>query len=289
MTAEVVPTSSSRFLIPARSDPRWIFAGFLGTYTLLGHAYLNFTRAPEEIMVAVLTCCGLDMLYTFVSSRKVLFPLSALISALGLAILFTAPGNGWLMLLVSWITITAKYLLTWRGHHIFNPTNFALVLMLLFSGGHASIAPAYQWGGTWEVPVLVIVLGLIIMSRVRKLPLVLSFWLVYGLGALLRAQLTHMPVEITLWATVSGGAFMLFSFFMITDPKTSPSTRRGQIWFGVGIGLVDLWLQLSFAVFSLFYALVLVCACRAALYIYRDVKAGRDELATIVEPPLQTA
>ena len=263
----------SRWIIPSKDDPRWLFVCFHTSYVLLGHALLNFNRAPFEIFIAIAACCGLDMLYTWVASRKLLFPLSGFISALGLAILFTAPGNGWLMLLTSWICITSKYLITWRGRHVFNPTNIALVAMLLLSGGEASVAPAYQWGGRYEVLALAFVLGFIMMLKVRKLALTVSFTVVFVLGALLRAELTHMPAAITLWAQMSGGAFWLFLFFMITDPKTSPASTKGQIAFGVGLALVDLWLQLSFAVFSIFYALFLISALRALYYIVIDTRA----------------
>lgn len=265
----------SRWILPTRRDPRWIFACFLGGYVLLGHFMLSFNRSPEQLLVAIVACTSLDMLYTWVSTRKYLLPLSGLISGLGLGILFTAPGATWLMLLVSWICITAKYLITWRGHHIFNPTNFALVVMILISGGQASIAPAYQWSGNGWITLMVMGLGLIIVWRVNKLPLVLSFWLVYALGALLRAYLSRMPVEILLWATVTGGEFMLYSFFMITDPKTSPSSRRGMILGGIAIGLVDMCFQLGTAVFSLFYAAAFVAACRGVYTVAKDTLASR--------------
>jgi Na+-translocating ferredoxin:NAD+ oxidoreductase RnfD subunit len=142
----------------------------------------------------------------------------------------------------------------------------------LFSGGAVAVAPAYQWGGFWQVPFVVFLLGTVVCFRAKKLALVNAFWITYALGALLRAQMTHMPAEITLYAQFSGGAFWLFSFFMITDPKTSPTTMKGGIWFGIAIGLVDLWLQLSFAVFSLFYALFLVSTARALWMIVPDLK-----------------
>lgn len=265
--------SESRWIIPSKDDPRWLFVCFHGSYVVLGHALLNFNRAPLEILIAIAACCGLDMLYTWVTSRKLLVPLSGLISALGLAILFTAPGNGWLMLLTSWICISSKYLITWRGRHIYNPTNIALVAMLLLSGGEASVAPAYQWGGRYEVVALVFVLGFIMMLKVRKLALTLTFTVVFVLGALVRAELTHMPAAITIWAQISGGAFWLFLFFMITDPKTSPASTKGQILFGAGLALVDMWLQLSFAVFSIFYALFLISTLRALYYVYVDTRA----------------
>jgi Na+-translocating ferredoxin:NAD+ oxidoreductase RnfD subunit len=80
-----------------------------------------------------------------------------------------------------------------------------------------------------------------------------------------------MPAEISLYAQISGGAFWTFTFFMITDPKTSPPDVRGMILYGVAIAVVDVWLQLNFAVFSLFYALFLVCTVRAAWMIGQDL------------------
>src|SRR5688572_33217888 len=103
----------SRWIIPSQKDPRWIFAVFLAGYVVLGHVVLSFNRSPVQIATAFVTCITLDMLYTWVSARKFLFPLSAIISASGLSILFTAPGSTWLMLLTSWLCITSKYLITW--------------------------------------------------------------------------------------------------------------------------------------------------------------------------------
>jgi Na+-translocating ferredoxin:NAD+ oxidoreductase RnfD subunit len=232
---------------------------------------LAFNRSPDQIAVAMTSCVGLDMLYTWVSTRKLLVPLSGLISSFALCILFTSPGSTWLMLLTAWISITSKYLITWRGHHIFNPTNFGLVVMLLFSGGRVAVAPAYQFGGYGWVPILILTLGLVIMSRVNKLPAVLSFWAMFVAGAFLRSYMVHMPVEITLWAQVSGGAFMLYSFFMITDPKTSPASTGGMILYGLAIGVVDIVLQLNTAVFSPFYALAIVTGCRGIYFAAKDL------------------
>jgi Na+-translocating ferredoxin:NAD+ oxidoreductase RnfD subunit len=261
------------WIVPGRGDPRWLFVCFHSTYVLMGHLLLSFNRSGEQIAVALATCAALEVLYTYLLTRMFIFPLSGVISGLGLALLFSAPGNTWLMLLVSWMTMTGKFLVTWKGHHIYNPTNLALVLVLLFSGGQAAVSPAYQWGGAWQPVALVFALGVIIMWRAKKLPLVVSFWAVYCLGALVRAQLTHMPTDITLWAQISGGAFWLFSFFMITDPKTSPPDPKGQILFGTTIGLIDMWLQLNTAVYSLVYALFLACTIRFVVRLVKEMRA----------------
>jgi hypothetical protein len=262
------------WIVPARGDPRWLFVCFHSTYVLMGHFLLSFNRSGEQIGIALSACAFLEVVYTYALTRMFIVPLSGVISGLGLALLFSAPGNTWLMLLVSWMTMTGKFLVTWRGHHVYNPTNLALVAILLFSGGQAAVSPAYQWGGAWQPVALVFTLGVIIMWRAKKLALVVSFWAVYCLGALLRAQLTHMPTDITLWAQISGGAFWLFSFFMITDPKTSPPDARGQVGFGVLIALLDVWLQLNTAVYSLVYALFLACTLRFFWRLWRSSSAA---------------
>ncbi len=264
-----------RLLVPPARDPRWLFAAFLGSYVALGHLVLSFNRSLLEIGIALGACCALDMLYAWVSSRRLVFPLSALISGLGLAILFTSPGAGWLMLAASWLTISSKYLITWRGRHIFNPTNFALVVMILVSDGRAAISPAYQWGGSWEIICVVFGLGLIMMSRVNKLPLVLSFWSVYAVVALIRSSISGIPIEILLWASVSSGAFMLYSFFMITDPKTSPVSTRAMIAGGITLGIVDGLFQAAYAVFSLFYAAFTVNLLRALYQIMSELALSK--------------
>lgn len=268
------------WIIPEGKDPRWLIALFLALYVGLGHTLLSFSRSPGEILIGLSTCMALDMLYTYVLSRRFLFPLSAIISGLGLAILFTAPGADWLMFITAWLTITSKYFVTYRRRHIFNPTNFSMVLILLMSGGNAAVAPSYQWGGYWQVTVSVLALGLILVYRAERLPMVFSFWLVFALSAMLRAKMTHMPVGITLGAAASGGAFMLFSFFMITDPKTSPSDRKGMMLYGAGVGFVDLLFQLQTAVFSFFYALFVVCLLRTLWLSWQD-RSSRQETVPV--------
>jgi Na+-translocating ferredoxin:NAD+ oxidoreductase RnfD subunit len=143
--------------------------------------------------------------------------------------------------------------------------------MILISGGQASISPSYQWGGNFWITVLVLSLGLVMMWRVNKLPAVLPFWAVYTFGAFVRSQLGNLPFDIAMWATVSSGEFMLYSFFMITDPKTSPSSTKGMVLYGVCIGLAEMCFELNNAVFSFFYAAFFVSTCRFAIVVTKDL------------------
>lgn len=262
----------SAWIIPSLKDPRWLLATFLFLYMLAGHFFMSFNRGPEQMIAAIVVCVSMDMLFTWILARKILFPLSSLISAFGLIILFSAPGSIWFILLVSWLTIVGKYLLTWRGHHFFNPTNFSLVFVALVAGDHTAISPSYQWGGTWWFPTVVFLFGMMLMWRVNKLWLVLTFWATFGIGAFIRADFSQMPLDLALYAQISGGAFMLFSFYMITDPKTSPASIKGMIIFGASIGMLDTVYQLMTTVYSSFYALFTVTLIRALFYIYKDMR-----------------
>jgi enediyne biosynthesis protein E4 len=274
------------WILPGIKDPRWIFCIFHSTYVIAGHLLLSFNRSPVELTIALVVCCALEVIYTYVSTRMFIFPLSGLISGLGLGLLFNAPGNAWFMLFVAWLTMTGKYLVTWRGHHIYNPTNLSLVMMLWFSGGQVAVAPAYQWGGSWQILAVVFAFGCVVAWRAKKAPLVFAFWLTYSIGALVRASLTHMPAEITLYAQISGGAFWLFSFFMITDPKTSPPQWKEQIAFGAAVSLVDALLQYTLTpVFSLFYALFIVCTARAVWMIGGDFLRRMRAPVTVPSAP----
>ena len=89
------------WIVPGRSDPRWLFMCFHSTYVLLGHFMLSFNRSGEQIAIAIGACALLEVVYTLALTRMFIVPLSGVISGLGLALLFSAPGNGWLMLLMA--------------------------------------------------------------------------------------------------------------------------------------------------------------------------------------------
>src|SRR6185503_4264167 len=80
--------SRDAWIIPARKDPRWIFCVFHSSYVLAGHLLLNFNRSPAQIITALVSCMLLELIYTYVSTRMFIIPLSGIISGLGLGLLF---------------------------------------------------------------------------------------------------------------------------------------------------------------------------------------------------------
>src|SRR2546423_596570 len=116
--------------------------------------------------------------------------------------------------------------------------------------------------------------------RVGRTPLVVSFLLFYSLQILLRAYLMrwYLPPESLILGTLTSAPFFLFVFYMITDPRTSPSGTRAQIGLAFALTVVDLYFHTRGSVYTFFYAALVVSAAR---FVYLHLRRWR-----IAKPPL---
>jgi len=260
---------------PSATDPRLRVLALLGTYLLLGITVLGFNRSPLQILLVVAATCALDMLLHRLLKGQWLFPLSAAITGLSLAILVNYSHGFWLPLVPPFLAIASKYLFTVDDRHVYNPSLFGLVLAIWLSAEMISPAPAYQWGGYPAVAIFIVTAAILMFAlKIRRTPLIVSFLIFYTINLAIRAWLTrwHVPPETLFFGTLSSPAFYLFAFFMITDPATSPKTARGQIAMSFGICAFDLALQqygsfaavfkAAFAVYSIMFVWRLVQSMR---------------------------
>lgn len=271
-------------------DPRIPFAGILTAYVVMGTLWLGFNRSPGQILLIVVTGCALDMgLHWLLRKRELLVPLSAYISSLSIAILLNFAHDPWLLFFPIFVTIASKYLLTVDGKHHFNPSLFGIATTLLVAGDLISAAPAYQWGGTLAMSAFIVSAALaLFVFRIGRGWLIVSFLFFYALQTGLRAWLmrAHLPPEMLFLGTLTSAPFFLFTFFMITDPRTSPSTPRAQVALAFAITLVDLYLHTLESVFTFFYAAFAVAWAR---FFWLHAKALRRDgwpvyLRAVVSP-----
>lgn len=253
---------------PARGDPRLAVAGILAAYVVLGILVLGFNRSPGQVLVTVGAAVLLDMtLHRILRGGPPLFPLSALITGLSLSIIVNyAHGLAFALVPVA-LAIGSKYLFTFRGRHVYNPALFGIAASLLLADGMVSDSPAYQWGGTWAAVAFVATLGLyLFVLPVRRGALIVSFLAFYFAALAVRAWLMrwHMPVETWFMGALSSPAFFLFTFFMITDPQTSPESRRGQVLAAFGIVAIDFLLHFKLVLSTHFYAAFAFATLRLA-------------------------
>jgi Na+-transporting NADH:ubiquinone oxidoreductase subunit NqrB len=165
---------------------------------------------------------------------------SALVSSFGLA-LFLRTGSLSTALLVSAITVFSKYLLRWNGKHFFNPSALGIVaaVWLLQAGW---INPG-QWGNGTLLFFSACLLGLIVVTRVQKLDVTLGFFFVYAL-LLYARQVWYLgwPVDYFV-QSISTGSVLIFSFFMITDPRTTPDHPIVRIGWAALVAVLAFYLQ----------------------------------------------
>jgi enediyne biosynthesis protein E4 len=263
---------------PMPGDTRIVVAAILCVYVALGLGLLGFNRSPTQVLLTVAAAALLDMGFHRIFRRDapLLFPLSALITGLGLSILVNFAHGLAYALIPVFFAIASKYLFTFQGRHIYNPALFGVVASLLLADGMISDSPAYQWGGTYAVLAFVITLALLLMLRIRRSALIVSFLILYLLSLAVRAWLTrwHVPPETWFMGAFTSPAFYLFTFFMITDPQTSPDNRRAQVLMAACIVVIDFLLHLKFALSTLFFAAFTCASLRFALLHGRALLEG---------------
>lgn len=245
-------------VVPSLKDPRVTVAAAQTLWVVLGSTTYYFNRDPWQLAITLITACGLDMLIALIVRRELLVPISAYLTAMSIGILLESYDNRIFFVAAAW-GILSKYLICNRTGHFFNPSNFGLVMVLLLCPHIATIAPGSQWGADYRIAIAIICLGLMMMKRIRRLDLALSFIGGYVIMSLLRMAAGQGGLIFAL-GPMTGAEFALFSFVMLPDPKASPPTPRGRMAWGFSIAVLDGVMRYFEIRYSLFYSLFIHCA-----------------------------
>lgn len=210
-------------------DPRWYQITVLSVVLLYALVVLQFDITLPYVITLLSSVLLFQILFTKAVRLPELELKSALISGLSLCLLFRT-NSFWAAILAALITIGAKFLIRVQGKHLFNPTNFGIVAAILLTG-RAWISPG-QWGSVVFFAALASCLGLMVVTRAKTIDLTLSFLLFYGGSLFYRAWYLGDPWAIPIHQ-LQNGAFILFSFFMISDPRPTPNARAGRILFSL--------------------------------------------------------
>ena len=182
---------------------------------------------------------------------------SPLITSLSLCLLFRA-AEIWFFPLAALIAIGSKFLIRYDGKHLFNPANIGIVALLILFPHHAWISPG-QWGSDALLVFALLCLSFLVLFRVNKRDVVLFFIGSYAALTFILALWLGDPLEI-LFHQLQNGALLIFTFFMISDPKTTPDHKWGRFLFALSIAVIGFIMLFQFQVREgLFYALALVC------------------------------
>ncbi len=248
---------------PRSNDPRWFFLAFSLCFNLYALTSPGFHRFISQWLAAISTGLTLDFALHYFLRDTIIFPLSGLLTSLSCVLLCDSPLI-WPYAAIAGISIVSKHFLRTpdRTKPIFNPSDFGLVMGLLFLRNFMDVVPG-RWGGSLWVMSIVAGLGFLIATRVHRLELCLSWISTFIILSILRSKITGISLVTTL-APMTGASFMLLTFFMITDPMTTPGKLKNRIIFGIALGIIDAILRYFQVINSPFYALFILSALRAA-------------------------
>lgn len=164
--------------------------------------------------------------------------LSAYITGISVAILVKPQAHLlWPFLLGGALSIGSKYVLRLRGRHLWNPSNFGIGVLLLLASGNVAIL-SEQWGNALGTNAVIWAFGLAIVARVGMLHVTATYVVAFLALAAVRSAATGTPFAAEA-APLTGPMYQLFVFFMLTDPRTTVSTRRGRIVVAASIAVVE--------------------------------------------------
>src|SRR5260370_18065183 len=183
-------------VLPTLRDPRLHLAAVIVSLQVLGQAVLGVELSIARILVSILTCAVLEVALTFWRRRVLMWPASALLTGNGVACILRVPGTAhgdWWSLRAAGIfaaaaavSLLSKYVIRVGGRHVFNPSNFGLVVVFGLLGTRLVNPQDLWWGpmspGLALTLAVIVAGGLIIGSRLRMLGLVAAFWLTFAAG-----------------------------------------------------------------------------------------------------------
>jgi len=258
MTTEAVadtPSATPQAPRRLRFDRRYLAPALITCVLLAGQVSFGFLESWTRTLLAIATAIIVELLVGRVLYGKWPHLASAYISGISVGILVRSPAF-WPYALCSAISITSKYVLRVRGRHLWNPTNFGVVAMLVLASDTVA-SLSVQWGNNLLPLIVVWIFGAVILWMVDRLHITLTYVASFLLFAVVRASVTGHPL-LSEVAPITGPMYQLFIFFMITDPKTTVGPRWAQCLVAFLVAAVEAIFRLQEFVHAPFYALFVV-------------------------------
>jgi enediyne biosynthesis protein E5 len=283
------------------------FASAITLLNIFGHFYLGFEQSYAHWVVALATGYSVDLLMEFIASKTakrapayaggfknfVVFLLPAHITAQAVGMLTYTNTN--LMFVVFGVAVALLSKVIFRvsvngkSRHFLNPSNTGIAILFLVFPAVGS-APPYQFTEAtngyvdWILVGIFISLGSFLNAKfTKKIPLILAWLTAFFLQAVIRTSIFG-TATIAALGPMTGVAFFLFTFYMVSDPTTTPMKRNNQIFFGASVAIVYGILMAFHVVFGLFLALFAVCTARGIFFWIQSMRqpaqSAQGNLAT---------
>jgi enediyne biosynthesis protein E5 len=304
-------TSAEKWIQARRLGGLRRFAVAITVLNLLGHTWLGFEQSWAQPLLALTTTYSCELFAEWIDARAgrwsprfmggwrktIDFLLPAHITGLAIGMLLYSGDRVLPTMFAAAVAIASKATLrvTIQGQkrHFLNPSNCGITAALLLFPW-VGISPPYHFtenlgsAGSLILPALLCVSGTLINARFTgRLPLILGWITGFILQAVVRSVMTGAPLAGAL-NPMTGVAFLLFTFYMVSDPATTPFSASRQALFGLAVagayGVLVLW----HVAFGFFFALTLVAAVRGLTHqvagLARETSAMRKPAAAVQNP-----
>lgn len=294
-------------------DPRYLalrnFALSITVFNIFGYTLLGWEQPWLWPILAVATAYVTELVFELLSAwaerrqpaflgrgprGTMEFLLPAHITGLACNMLLYANNQWWPVMFAVVIAVSQKHVLrapiAGRMRHFMNPSNFGISVTLLVLGSWVSISPPYQfteWASTYfklMIPMIILTAGTVLNAMLTKKTALAVGWMGgFAIQAFVRHWLFGVQLNTAL-GVMTGVAFVLFSNYMITDPATTPTKGLAKFMFGSSVAIVYGVLMALNIVYTLFFALSIVCALRGlgwwgARFIARRRERSRNTTA----------
>ena len=294
-------------ILPSLRDPRMHVAAVLVTLQVLGQTVLGFRLSVAQILICLLTGALIEFVVAFFKDSAIMWPASGLLTGNSTAFILRTPGtlhgqwwstHGiWIFVGVVAISMASKYLIRWRGRHIFNPSNLGLVLAFVALGPKLTEPQDLWWipPGPWLIVTYAVLLigGLLIAWELRLLGLELAFMAGFAAFTALALALVPDHCMVASWHVapmcgrelwqilVTSPELLVFGLFMVPDPRTVPDGRVARVAFGILVAILAVLLigptTLEFwTKTAILASLVIACALRFVVARFLAPLEGRE-------------
>lgn len=233
-------------------DNRYVPPIFITLILLAGQATYGILESYQKTLLAIATAMVVELILSRVFVGKWPHLASSYITGISVGILLRSPAY-WPYAVCAAIAITSKYVLRYKGKHLWNPSNFGICVVLFLLPTSVAML-SIQWGNNLWSLVAIWILGSVIIWRLRRFHISATYVVSFLLLAVLRAWIIHEPVLSEI-SPITGPEYQLFIFFMITDPRTTVRSKKGQALVAFLVALLEMFFRFDQSVYAELYAL----------------------------------
>jgi Na+-transporting NADH:ubiquinone oxidoreductase subunit NqrB len=265
-----------------RIDKRYLAPVLVTMVLVVGQLSFGFLESWWRTAFAILTSIAVELLLGKMITGKWPHLASAYISGISIGMLLRSP-EFWPYPLCAAISIVSKYVLRVDGRHLWNPSNFGIVAMLVLASDTVA-GLSVQWGNNLLPMVVVWTFGAIIIHTLGRFHITLTYVASFLFFAGIRHLVTGHPF-LAEAAPLTGPMYQLYIFFMITDPKTTVHGKRAQCLVTVCVAAMEAALRLMQFVHAPYYALFIVGPIANLIEIAYTRAASRQTVPAVAPAP----